>query len=161
SGGLDGTARLWSIATGEGRVLEGSAGSIFGLAFSPDNRRLAASSGATGALILWDLDTGAHRVIQSPGGAMVDGVAFSPDGRALAYADTGHAARLLDPGSGRELSSLKTEDACMAVAFSPDGARLAASGAFSHVQLWDLGGGASGSGEGRPLEGHKNTTPSL
>src|SRR4051812_41665624 len=62
-------------------------------------------------------------------GSHVCGVAFSPDGKAVAAA-AGDGLRLWDVSSGKEVRRLggRDENYFSAVAFSPDGNRLAAVG---------------------------------
>ena len=65
-------------------------------------------------------------------------LAFSPDGRILASAGY-DSIRLSDPGTERELATLKTAKTSPPrdLAFSPDGKTLA-SASCQVVQFWDL-----------------------
>jgi len=85
--------RLWDPATGHClRTLTGHSRAVWGVAFSPDGRLLAAADGATARL--WDPATGdCLRTLTGPRGS-VHGVAFSPDGRLLAAASLDKTARL-------------------------------------------------------------------
>jgi DNA-binding beta-propeller fold protein YncE len=68
----------------------------------------------------------------------VHGVAFSPDGRLLATAGGGGAARLWDPATGDCLRTLDGHDGHVwGVAFSPDGRLLATAGGDRTARLWD------------------------
>jgi WD40 repeat protein len=81
SGGLDGTVRLWDVATGkEIRRCEGSAGEVRAVAFSPDNHH-AASCGSEGTTI-WDVETG-QSVHRAYANLLQTAVHFSCDGRHL------------------------------------------------------------------------------
>jgi WD40 repeat protein/serine/threonine protein kinase len=77
---------MWDAETGEERVrMGGHSAPVSGLAFSPDDRRLASASwdinrGAIGEVKLWDVRTGTE-ILTLPGHVAV---AFSPDGRFLA-----------------------------------------------------------------------------
>ena len=58
SGSTDRTIRLWNVADGkEARKLEGHPDDVYGVAFSPDGKRLA-SVGYAGNLLTWDVDSG-------------------------------------------------------------------------------------------------------
>ena len=59
----DRTIKLWDVRTGQLlRLFEGNAAPIFGLAFSPDGRRLASAS-ADGTVKLWDVETGQEALL--------------------------------------------------------------------------------------------------
>ncbi|MHB1530045.1 MAG: WD40 repeat domain-containing protein [Acidiferrobacteraceae bacterium] len=111
-------------------------GGVWGLAFSPDGRLLAASSPQTGSIPLWDWRR--HRVVRrfrKVGSDIMSttSVAISPNGRWLAYCSQGWskehgaavlvwhlrtgavAARLFGPHGASD---------CAAIAFTPDGRSL-------------------------------------
>jgi WD40 repeat protein len=67
------------------RVLLGHRESTRSLAYAPDGRTLA-SGGADHSVKLWDLATGAGEKIARALGAYVHALAFTPDGRRLAWA---------------------------------------------------------------------------
>jgi WD40 repeat protein len=73
---------------------------------------------------------------------VIDGVAFSPDGKSLAV--TGYHEVLLHKADGTKLEArlVGISERVQSVAFSPDGKWLAATGGnpgrFGEVQLWDM-----------------------
>src|SRR5262245_33984005 len=64
-----GAARVWDVATGKLlHTFPGCGGQVRGLAFSPDDRRLAcgaADRGGAAVLRVWALDTGRERILAS------------------------------------------------------------------------------------------------
>ena len=135
-------------ATGEPvRTLTGLAAPVWGVAFSPDSKRLAAAGGdfqspRSGEVKVWDTSTGEEQLTlrhDHPATA----VAFSADGKRLASAGADHTARVWDAADGRELGTCRghTQEV-WSVAFSPDGKRLATGSQDRTVRIWNSATGA-------------------
>jgi RNA polymerase sigma factor (sigma-70 family) len=165
--GHRGVVRLWEADTGR-EVRELAQRGTVALAFAPDGKTLAAG-GWEGPLVLWDVATGRRlRRIWPPSGvatgrrprfilpvsepAIVDTIAFSPDGRLLATGHHGDAVYLWDAATGKLAREIKAEQqVTWCLAFSPDGAWLATGGLDGTVRLWEVA-------TGRPmheLRGHE------
>jgi WD40 repeat protein len=141
TGGQDEAVHVWDAAEGkELRTLPGQGGWVNDVCFSPDGRKLAASSPKR--LRVWD-DAGGKLLIDAAGEGGTP--AFAPDGRTLAVG-RGGTVRLWDVETGRPLRDLKMPGGGPAfslgfsLAFSPEGRRLACS-RDSTIVLWDLNTG--------------------
>lgn len=114
---------------------------VAAVAFSPDNKLLAA--GSYGQAAIWDLTTGKPaKVLHNVLGAVND-LRFSPDGKILAVAGGQPSAkgdlRLYQTSDWKLLGVLRGhDDVVFSVSFSPDGKKLA-SASFDHtLSLWDV-----------------------
>jgi WD40 repeat protein len=137
---------------------------VTSVAFSPDGKRLAAGSyvrvgggmsllgppGVAGpSARIWDLDSGAERVLKHPGG--IAGVTFSPGGERLATAGGDKNVKIWEAATGRELRTLTGHTFIVSsVAYSPDGRRLASASWDQTVKVWDSADGK----ELRTFKGH-------
>jgi WD40 repeat protein len=119
------------------------------LAFSPDGKWLA-SGGSDGAFRLWALGTGREH-FHHRGMGIVSAIAFSPDGRQLAWCSCCEAIMLRDATGS--LTALKLDErlSTQCLQFGPDGSHLAACGGVvgkrdrqlnetilhGHLNLWE------------------------
>jgi WD40 repeat protein len=110
---------------------------ITSVALSPSGATLAVASAQ---ICLWDI--AARSCVSGFGGASVNSIAFSPDGKTLATGDrsgntylwnvatASKSAPLTDPNSG--------SSGVLSVAFSPDGKFLAAGDSNGRTYLWNV-----------------------
>jgi WD40 repeat protein len=109
------------------------------LCFSPNGRLLAGTTWKEGRVTVWDGSTGEKVAAWQAHEGLANGLAFSPDGRALATAGSDGAVRLWEVATQRELAELRHEGHPYQLAFSPDGATLATTGRENRlVKLWDV-----------------------
>ena len=129
------------------RDLEGGLSGIGVAVFSPDGEVLAAGS-RQGTLAVWEVATGKRRGTVHRPGAIVSGLAFSPDGETLAVSLL-PAPGSSSPEAGRVLLWDVSRQAITetlpghsggtrCVGFAPDGRLLTTGGEDGLVRLWDV-----------------------
>ncbi|MCG9131695.1 sigma-70 family RNA polymerase sigma factor [Candidatus Poribacteria bacterium] len=142
----DGTVKLWNIKTGEN--IHTYRGGGFSVAFSPDGKTLASAGWRD--IKLWEVATQKNISTISIRGERINGLAFSPDSKGLAWG-TGdqvklrkHVSKPLFGFMNPNAITLKGhKDEVRSVAFSPDGKILASSVRYGTVRLWDTETGAN------------------
>jgi WD40 repeat protein len=119
------SAQEWKASA----VLKDQKGSGWFLAFAPDGKRLAATSGGfdqqakrklPNSVRLWDV--GKRKLIRTlvADGPMVVGLAFTSDGKQLVTACYDGTFRRIDATTGKEVSRVKVGQRMGSVSFSPD-----------------------------------------
>jgi WD40 repeat protein/serine/threonine protein kinase len=155
--GENGTVKIWdATASQEDRtyVIRGLYSG--GLAFGPDSQRLAAASGhhLNPTVKVWDTATGQEVQDMKLRAPLADKeqaslprdrlakarVAFSPDGRLVALANTAYpAVTVWDLVLKRQVGVLPGhEKGTTSLTFSPDSQRLATAGGDRIVRIWDV-----------------------
>ena len=110
------------------------------LAFSPDGRTLASTSGTE--IKLWDTASGAMTATLTETTSDVYSVAFSLDGKTLAAGNDDGTIELWNVASGANTKTLTGHtDQVWSVAFSPDGKTLASGSKDCTVKLWQVSDG--------------------
>src|SRR5262245_53848811 len=92
-------------------------GSVESLAFSPDEKLLATTSG--GSIRLWEVATGVLLQTLPGDPTSVRSVAFSPDGRLLASGGFDNFVKVWEVSSGKQLHAFQNKSTPQIVVFAP------------------------------------------
>ena len=138
SGGWSsGTARIWNVKSGQlMKTLDESTGCT--VKFSPDSRFLVTNSNR---VCIWNVETWElMSTVPVQGSSHSDvNVCFSPDSRLLAVSETGARIHLLNPETGKTITTLTNPHhaGTSQMVFSPAVDQLAVASGDS-VFIWDL-----------------------
>jgi WD40 repeat protein len=113
--GEDGTVALWDTSSLKAITppFKGHINAAFGVAFSPDDRRLATGGGGRDAVKLWDLSTHRELVVLPGQGFLFSFVAFSPDGNWLAACNSQGQLHLWHAPSWAEIEAAEKREAAV------------------------------------------------
>jgi len=122
-------------------TLSGHSNMVFGLAVSPDGKRIASGS-FDKTVKVWDAETGAELMTLRGHEKRVDPVSFSPDGTKIASGSQDTTIKLWDAESGSELMTLRGHsEGIRSVGFSSDGKRIVSSSPDGTIKVWDMATG--------------------
>jgi WD40 repeat protein len=152
---VDGTARIWDVASGECiAVLKGHPSTVETIAWSPDSAYLATTS-RDRHIRLWNTAGKLVARLSRPSN-VIRALAWSPDGRTIASGSDellriwdAHSHNLIDEFTGHA-------DNIFGLAYSPDGRRVVTGSHDRTLRIWDMA-----SGESLVIAGHQNTVESV
>jgi WD40 repeat protein/serine/threonine protein kinase len=150
---------VWDARTGNlARSWDAGSGSLHGLAFRSDGRRVAAISRDLRVRV-WDVETDVILWSRPAHIGWAGCVAFSPDGKQIATGGIGEAGlKTWDSTTGQPIATLIGHLGCvLSVAYSPDGRLLASSSPDRTVRIWD----PASEQEIRTLVGHTDWVTSV
>jgi hypothetical protein len=159
SGSSDKTLKVWDVATDPGSLtlnpgaafqsvrtrerlsLSGHQGTVCGVAFSPDGKRIVSAS-ADKTLKVWDAATGRETLTIEGHLDAVQSVAFSPDGSRIVSGSADGEIRVWDAEVGVGMLTLSTDaGGIRSLAFSRDGKRIVSGSANGTLRIWDASRG--------------------
>jgi WD40 repeat protein len=136
------TVTVWDTQTGTALVeLKGHTSNVFGVAFSPDGKRIVSGSGDR-TVRVWDARTGTTLAELKAHTGPVTGVAFSADGNRILAAGGGAVFVWDAPIRIPEVELVGHTAWIRAAAFSPDSTRIATASDDGTVKVWDTRTGA-------------------
>ena len=147
TGGSDLTVRTWDSVSGQKLDEFPTTGQTTDLAFSPDDRFLAAAGSIDTTARIWNVTTGDLVGIVSGHRSGVQSVTFSPNGRSVLT--TGRDGKVLlsrSEGGFLQAALLGSQGSVPNASFSPDGRRVITAGDDGSARIWDADVDLSGSG---------------
>jgi WD40 repeat protein/transcriptional regulator with XRE-family HTH domain len=142
--GHDGNVRIWDATTGKESLVLSVASefgtTLWGVAFSPDGKRVALVSDGIYPVKIWDATTGEVLLSDNVGHAIPPmDIAFSLDGKLAITAGNDQKAKVWDTYTGQVLYTLSGHtQAIISVAFSPDGTHVATASSDGTARIWDI-----------------------
>lgn len=124
----------------ETRTLQSYRSNVGALAFAGDGSVLMTTSNSEepSELIAWGLATGKPKTLHKRYSAFTR-LAFSPDGKTIATADSDGAVLLWDAGTGRYLAEFEGhENSVEAIGFASDGRTLLTQSSDRTIKVWDV-----------------------
>ncbi len=129
---------------------------VLSLAYSPDGKILAAAGGdwdrgtKNGFVRLWDVASGRELATLALGCDIEFAVAFSPDGKTLAWCGRDRIITLWDVDENRARAiCVGHEGTVRALAFHPSGDRMVSAGFDGTLRFWNT---ATGLEDGKPIQ---------
>ncbi len=138
SASVDGTVRVWDVASGELRSqLTDHQNIVLAVCFAPSGELLA-SAGYDRKIRLWSTQDWRPRGILEGHTAAVRCLAFMPNSKRLLSAGDDHSIRVWDLEEAREQIALPGHhDSVLALAVSPDGEQFASASSDGTIRIWD------------------------
>lgn len=138
TGGLDGTVRVWEVATGKlVRALIGHNSYVYSLDWSPDGRSLVSGGAFDATARLWDVETGRPLRILRGHPAYISLVKWAPDGTTVLTSGGESGALSHWEVAGRKLGTVELGRPPLSLSWRPDGKSAAVVSQGVPLQIWD------------------------
>jgi WD40 repeat protein len=143
SGAVDGTAKVWDVATGKLlSTIDAHAGKVWAVNPTADGKRLL-TTGTDGTVRMWDLVSNkelfqlSDETRFSDTASRITAKAWSPNGELIATAHTNGAVHVRLAKDGTTIKKGKSSVEIKALAFVPDNRRLVGAAADQTLLDWD------------------------
>jgi len=118
-------------------VFSGPKNFLWRVAWSPDGRRLAASSASDGTAFVWDIDTNSRICKLNGHEGEVHGLAWSPEGNYLATCSADGTARIWRVDECTEVRVIGNHEKTIRdIAWSANGKRIATASQDHRIRIW-------------------------
>ena len=141
AGGVDGTVRIWDVASGRQRAaFSGNAGPVMAMTVAPDGSWLATAF-SDGLVRIWGVAAEKEQAVLSGHGDWVTAVAVAPDGSWLAAASNDGTVSIWDVAAGRSRARLTEHASWVDAMATLPGGSLVTGGLDSQIRIWDAATG--------------------
>jgi len=136
----DSSLQLWTVPTGQKKVLTGHESWVHALCYSIDGQQLV-SGGCDGKIIWWSVKGETQAIVRKIDAHLgwIRGVAISPDNTTLASVGNDKIVRLWSMTSGEKICELPGHERHIySVLFHPSGAQLVTGDLIGKIHVWNL-----------------------
>ena len=136
----DSSLQLWTVPSGEKKILTGHESWVHALCYNADSQQLV-SGGCDGRIIWWSVRVDAPSILRKidAHAGWIRGVAISPDNSTLASVGNDKIVRLWNMATGEKIAELAGHDRHIySVVFHPSGAQLVTGDLIGKIHIWNV-----------------------
>lgn len=136
----DSSLQLWTVPSGEKKILTGHESWVHALCYNADSQQLV-SGGCDGKIIWWSVRVDAPSILRKidAHAGWIRGLAISPDNSTLASVGNDKIVRLWSMATGEKIAELAGHDRHIySVVFHPSGAQLVTGDLIGKIHIWNV-----------------------
>lgn len=136
----DSSLQLWTVPTGQKKILTGHESWVHALCYTNDGQQLV-SGGCDGRIIWWSVKDEAPSIIRKIDAHVgwIRGLAVSPDNSTIASVGNDKILRLWNMASGEMIGEMRGHDRHIySVSFHPSGTQLISGDLLGKIHVWNL-----------------------